>query len=73
MDIPYNPDSLNYMDDKFKDMAPEDASQLKALIHQNHTYFSVLLSAYSESYNFQESWHHEDPEEHEILCTSIQK
>ena len=34
-----------------------------ALIHQKHAYFSVLPSSYGGSHNFQDAWHHEDPEE----------
>ena len=39
------------------------ASQEKALIHQEHTYFSVLSSAFNKPQNFQESWHQKHPEE----------
>ena len=45
-------------------MTPEDTSQEKLLLHQEHAYFSVLLSAYNELHTFQEVWHQEDPEEH---------
>ena len=42
-----------------------DTSQEKALIHQEHAYFSVLLSEYGKQQNFQEAWHLKDPEEYE--------
>ena len=44
MDMSYNPSSLNYINDKFKDMMIEDMSQEKLFIHQEHTYFSMLFS-----------------------------
>ena len=44
----YNPASPNYKNYKFKDMELKDASQEKSLIHQEHSYFSVLSSAYGE-------------------------
>ena len=42
LDTSYNPASLNYIHYKFKDMKIEYVSQEKSLIHQEHTYFSVL-------------------------------
>ena len=39
LDTSYNPDSINYINKKFKDMILEEE---KALIHQEHSYFSVL-------------------------------
>ena len=44
LDASYNPAYLKYINDKFNDMTLEDTSEEKALIHQEHTYFSVLLS-----------------------------
>ena len=44
----YNPAPLNYINEKIKDMKLEDMSQEKALIHQDHAYFSVLSSEYGE-------------------------
>ena len=58
MNTSYNPVSFNYIHDKFKDVALDERSQEMALIHQEHTYFSVLLSEYEEPNKFQESWHH---------------
>ena len=34
LDMSYNPFSLNYINDKFKDMTLEDILQENALIHQ---------------------------------------
>ena len=45
-------------------MTLENTSQEKELIHQEHTYFSVLQLEYGEPHNFQEAWHHKDPESH---------
>ena len=42
----YNPASAKFINDKSKDMMLEDTSQEKALIQQEHAYFSVLYSAY---------------------------
>ena len=53
LDISYNPASINYINDKFKDIALEYTSQEKALIQQEHAYFSVLLSEYGDPHNFQ--------------------
>ena len=47
-------------------MTLEDVSQENSLIHQEHTYFSMLSSLYKKAQNFQEAWHHKDPEEHEV-------
>ena len=52
-------------------MVLEDMSQEKSLIQQEYNYFTVLSSEYGELQNFQEYWHHKDPEEHEVLCTFI--
>ena len=52
MDRSYNSEYLNYIIDSFKDMMLEDTSQEKALTHQYHAYFSVLLSAYNEPHIF---------------------
>ena len=38
----YNLAYLNYINDKFKDMRLEDTPEEKALIHQEHTYFSEI-------------------------------
>ena len=55
------------------DMTIEDESQKKALIHQEHAYFSVMLSEYRKPQNFQEAWHYKDSEEYEGWRISIQK
>ena len=55
LDKLYNPASLHYIMEKFKDMMPEEE---KALIHQYHSYFSVMLSEYGKPQTFQEAWHH---------------
>ena len=34
LDTSYNPDYINYINDKFKDMMLEDKSQEKSIIHQ---------------------------------------
>ena len=52
-------------------MTLEETSQEKALIHQEHAYFSVLLSEYGKPQNFQEAWHQKYPEEREGCRTSI--
>ena len=43
-------------------MTIEDKSKEKALINQEQTYFSVLLSEYGKPHNLQESCHKKDPE-----------
>ena len=70
IDTPYNPSSLNYINGKFIDMTIEED---KALIHQEHSYFSVLSSEYGKPQNFQEAWNHKYPEEREGCCTSTIK
>ena len=62
LDISYNPASLNYINETFKDIMLENASQEKELIQQEHNHFSVLLSSYGEPQNFQEAWHNKYPE-----------
>ena len=52
-------------------MIIEDTSQEKSLIHQEHGYFSAMLSEYGETQNFKEAWHTEDPEKREVWHTSI--
>ena len=44
-------------------MTLEDASQEKALIHQEHTYFIVLSTENVKLHIFQEVWYHKYPEE----------
>ena len=46
LDTSYNPDYIDYINDKFKDMMIEDTPQEKSLIHQYHTDFSALSSGY---------------------------
>ena len=43
-------------------MTLEETPQENALIHQEHTYVSVMSSKYREPNNFQEAWHHKDIE-----------
>ena len=58
--VPYNPSSLNQINKIFKDMTLGEKSQWKALIYQEHSYFSVLSSEYAKPQTFQESWHNKD-------------
>ena len=58
----YNSDYINCINHKFKDIPLEDTSQEKKLIHQEHAYFSVMLSEYGKPQNFQEEWYHKDTE-----------
>ena len=39
-------------------MMLEETSQENSLIHQEHTYFSLMLSEYGEPQNFLEAWNH---------------
>ena len=39
-------------------MTLEETSQENSLIHQEHTYFSAMLSKYDEPQIFLEAWHH---------------
>ena len=61
----YNPDYIDYINENFNNMKVEDTSKEKTIIHELQTYFSVLSSKYGEPHNFQEAWHHKDPEESE--------
>ena len=51
----------------------EETSQERALIHQEHSYCSVLLSEYGKPQTFKESWHYKDSVEREGWRTSIRK
>ena len=62
MDTSYNPVSISYTNEIFEDIVLEDMSQEKALVNQDHTYFSVLLSEYDEPQNFQQAWNQKYPE-----------
>ena len=53
LDTSYNTASTKYINDKFNETTIEDMLQEKALIHQEHTYFSVMLSEYGKPQNFQ--------------------
>ena len=63
--------SLNQINDKFKDIILEDTWQEMEHINQYHANFNVMYSSYSKPQDFQEEWHHEDPEEHKYWCMSI--
>ena len=45
-------------------MTVEETPQ-KSHIHQEHAYFSMLLSVYATPHTLQQSWHHQYPGEHE--------
>ena len=58
LDTSYNPAYINYINDKFKDIMLEEK---KTLIHQDHSYFSVILSEYGKPQTLQEARHHKYP------------
>ena len=58
LDTSYNPAYINYINDKIKDMMLEEK---KTLIHQDHSYFSVILSEYGKPQTLQEARHHKYP------------
>ena len=73
LDKSYNDSYINYINCEFKEMTLEYMSQENTLIHQEHAYSSVLLSAYGKSNNVEDAWYHEDTEECEGWFTSDRK
>ena len=63
LDMLYNTASINYTNGTSNAMTIKDMSQEKSLIHQEHTYFSALLSEYGEPQNLQVVWNHKYTEE----------